>query len=111
MFKHYAITFILFLVFANAFAQNKFTLSGELRDSSNGETLIGALVKVVETSKAVSTNTYGYFALNLPAGKYTIAISYLGFQSRTIKINLNKNASLNLKLSQKINVGKEVVIR
>ena len=86
MTKYYSFIFLFFLVFTNAFAQNKLTLSGELRDSSSGETLIGALVKVLETNKAVSTNTYGYFALNLPSGKYTIAISYLGFQSRNIKI-------------------------
>jgi hypothetical protein len=111
MIKHFTFIFLLVILCVNTYAQNKFTLSGELRDSSSGETLIGALVKVLETNKAVSTNTYGYFALNLPTGKYTIAISYLGFQSRNIKINLDKNVSVNLKLAPKSTIGKEVVIK
>ena len=66
MFKYSAFTFIYILLFANVFAQNIYTLSGELRDSSNGETLVGALVKVVEINKTVSTNTNGYFSLIIP---------------------------------------------
>ena len=93
------------------FAQTKYTLSGELRDSSNGETLIGAVVKIMETNKAISTNTYGYFALTLPAGNYTVQITFLGFQTKTIKVKLDKDSKLNIKLASKSISGKEVVIK
>ncbi len=106
------VTLLLFsFVTSIVFAQTKFTLSGELRDSSNGETLIGAVVKIIETNKAISTNTYGYFALTLPPGNYTVQITYLGFQTKILKVNLDKDTKLNLKLSQKSITGKEVVIK
>jgi hypothetical protein len=103
--------FIFTIIIFNVTAQNKYTLSGELRDSSNGETLIGAVVKIIETNKAISTNTYGYFALNLPLGNYTVQITYLGFQTKIIKVNLEKDIKLNVKLVQKNFTGKEVVIK
>ena len=111
MIKYYSITFILFLVFSTAFTQTKFTLSGELRDSSNGETLIGAVVKIIETNKTISTNTYGYFALTLPSENYTVQITYLGFQTKILKVNLDKDTKLNVKLGKKSITGKEVVIK
>lgn len=92
-------------------AQSKFTLSGELRDSSNGETLIGAIVKIVETKNVLSTNNFGYFAISLPEGNYTVVISYIGFQSKTFNIKLDKNVRLNLPLAQKNALGRDVVIK
>lgn len=106
-----ALLFLLAFTTNFVFAQTKFTLSGELRDSSNGETLIGAVVKIMETNKAISTNTYGYFALTLPAGNYTVQITYLGFQTKIIKVNLEKDSKLNVKLASKSISGKEVVIK
>ncbi len=106
-----ALLFLLAFTTNFVFAQTKFTLSGELRDSSNGETLIGAVVKIMETNKAISTNTYGYFALTLPAGNYTVQITYLGFQTKIIKVNLEKDSKLNVKLASRSISGKEVVIK
>ncbi len=99
------------MINANVYAQNTFTLSGEIKDSLNGETLIGVLVKVIETNKTISTNSYGSFSLNLPKGKYTLVISYLGYQNITIKTNLDKNTYLNLTLFQKNSFKKEVLIK
>lgn len=110
MFKK-ILTICLFLfVLINVSAQTKYTLSGELRDSSNGETLIGAVVKIIETNKVISTNTYGYFALTLLSGNYNVQVTYLGFQTKTFKVNLNKNTKLNLSLLPKAISGKEIVI-
>ncbi len=100
-------SFIVHLVHA----QSKFTLSGELRDSSNGETLIGAIVKIVETKNLLSTNNFGYFAISLPEGNYTVVISYIGFQSKTFNIKLDKNVRLNLPLAQKNALGRDVLIK
>ncbi|RZK65350.1 MAG: TonB-dependent receptor, partial [Pedobacter sp.] len=92
---------ILFLSFFSLtlFAQNKFTLSGTIRDASSGETLIGATVKITgATSAGTLTNNYGYFALTQPEGTYTVTISYTGFASVIKTINLNKDTKLNEEL-------------
>lgn len=112
MFKNFVFVILgLLLGTQHSLAQVKYTLSGELRDSTNGETLIGATVKVVEINKIVTTNTYGYFAFTLPKGTYSFQINYIGFESKLITLNLDKNIRLNIKLIEKYNIGKEILIK
>lgn len=80
-------------------AQNKFNLSGTIRDANTGETLIGATVKLSgNTSAGTSTNAYGYYALTQPEGDYTVIISYAGYVSSSKTIKLNKDIKLNEEL-------------
>ena len=50
------------------FAQ-EYTISGYIKDASNGETLIGSTVYVEEVSGGAVSNVYGFYSLTLPAGK------------------------------------------
>jgi len=80
-------------------AQNKFNLSGTIRDANTGETLIGATVRLSgTTSVATSTNNYGYYALSQPEGEYNVVISYAGYVSAVKRIKLNKDTKLNEEL-------------
>jgi len=79
------------------FSQN-YTISGYIKDKSNGESAIGANVYVKEGMKGVSTNVYGFFSLTLPQGKYTFVCSYLGYISYTDTINLTQNISKTVSL-------------
>ncbi len=57
-----------------SFGQEKsagITLNGYLRDSGNGESLIGAAIYVQELSSGTVTNAYGFYSLTLPEGTYT----------------------------------------
>lgn len=111
MIKKIVVLLVTLLCCSLVYAQSKFTLSGELRDSSNGETLIGATVKIAEAKMVVSTNNFGYFAVSLPAGDYTVTINYIGFQSKTVIVHLDKNVRLNVPLAQKNTLGREVLIK
>ncbi len=111
MIKKIVVLLVTLLCCSLAYAQSKFTLSGELSDSSNGETLIGATVKIAEAKMVVSTNNFGYFAVSLPAGDYTVTVNYIGFQSKTVTIHLDKNVRLNVPLAQKNTLGREVIIK
>ena len=55
-----------------AWSQEKVTLSGYIKDASNGETLIGATAYVRETQQGVTSNEYGFYSLSLLPGSYTI---------------------------------------
>lgn len=88
----------------------KFTLSGYLRDAENGEALIGAALYVEELHTGTITNTYGFYSLSLPQGNYKITFSYIGYQSITKEINLNRSQSLNLELASEEVTLKEVVV-
>jgi hypothetical protein len=80
-------------------AQQKFTISGTVKDSSSGESIIGSTLYVPEAKAGVNTNSYGFFSITLPAGKYTLVVSYIGRQTKTISIDLQKNEKLQLELS------------
>ncbi len=80
-------------------AQSKYTVSGYITDS-NGESLIGANVIVVELSKGTVTNSYGFFSLTLPKGQYKLSVVYLGFQEQIIDLDLSKDQKFNLKMEE-----------
>ncbi|AZI24316.1 TonB-dependent receptor [Pedobacter sp. G11] len=109
--KQYLLLLLFFTSTSTLLAQNKFTLSGTIRDGSSGETLIGATIKISgPTSAGTQTNNYGYFALTQPAGNYTVTISYLGFIPVTKNIYLNKDTKLNEELKVGNDLG-GIVIR
>ena len=78
--------------------QGKVTLSGYVRDKSNGEMLIGVTVFCNELKVGTITNVYGFYSLSIAAGNYTIRYSYVGFEPQEKKLQLDKNLSLDINL-------------
>jgi outer membrane receptor protein involved in Fe transport len=110
-----ALTCILSFVFAGwpglVHAQQKlYTVSGYVKDSVSGEALINVSLLVQGTTVAIQSNSYGYFSLSIPAGQYTLLVSYAGFQTVSRSINLNSNLSLNLNLSAGSSELQKVVV-
>ena len=113
----YWITCLVFLInfsFAEANSiddpKQKFTLSGHIRDSENGEDLIGATVFVNEIKNGTASNVYGYYSISLSPGNYSIKYSYLGYQPQTISINLQSDQNLDIELVAAEQELSEVVI-
>lgn len=100
----------LLLITLSSRAQEKFTLSGYVRDKNNGEALIGAGVYVYELKTGVFTNEYGYYAITLPKAKYKIRVSYLGYAEWNESIDLNSNIKKDFFLSEEGNQLDEVQI-
>ena len=97
--KFYVSILFICLIGSSVFGQNRFTLSGTIRDAGSGETLIGATVKISGTAAVGTlTNAYGYFALIQVEGTYTVTISYTGYAAVTKSISLNKDTKLNEEL-------------
>ncbi|MCG9910969.1 MAG: TonB-dependent receptor [Flavobacteriales bacterium] len=101
---------ILTLSILTVSAQQKFTVSGYVKDAANGEGLPGANVFVKENLTGVTTNTYGFYSLTLPAGNYTLVSSFISFKSFSQSIELNKNITLNIELQKADQDIKEVII-
>jgi hypothetical protein len=75
-------------------AQASATLSGFVRDSVSGETLVGASVLVRETRFGTITNKSGFYSLgSLPAGTYTLRLSYVGYTTREVALSIGANES------------------
>ncbi len=105
----------LFLLLALVFsfsleAQDKLTISGYLRDASNGETLIGANVYVKELATGSNSNEYGFYSISIPQGKYTIEYSYLGFETIRLDIELNENLKKDINFQTEGIAIEEIVI-
>lgn len=58
------------------FTQNtKLYISGTVKDANNGETIIGATVRLKELPSAGNfTNEYGFYSISAPKGNYTLEI-------------------------------------
>ena len=92
------------------FAQQRFTLSGYLRDETSGEVLIYATIYPETLKTGVSTNEYGFFSITLPEGKYNLVFSYIGYQTIKKEIVLDKNLHENFSLSPRETKIDEIII-
>ncbi len=92
----YLFLFISLVLFANA--QEKFTLSGYIKDAKNGESLIGASVVKAGTTTGAVANEYGFYSLTLPKGTHTIIVSYIGYENFSFIIDLEKNTTKNVEV-------------
>jgi hypothetical protein len=90
---------LLFICFCSPIFAQQFTLSGYVKDSLNGEELIGASIYIDELKTGAVTNVYGFYSLTIPSGNYTVQINYLGYETKSQQIALNKNTTLNFELS------------
>ncbi|MCC6411217.1 MAG: TonB-dependent receptor [Saprospiraceae bacterium] len=106
------IAFLVLFLFPKISAQN-FTVSGTLKDASNGEDLIGATIFVKEMpGTGASANTYGFYSLTLPMGEYTLLFRYIGLEPTEQKIRLDHDLRLNIELTSGVGVAiAEVVIK
>ena len=81
-------------------AQNTGILKGTVVDSTNGEALPFSNVYVKEINSGASTNARGYFVIpGLKAPQnYTVEISYVGYQSKVVKVKINPNQATSIKV-------------
>lgn len=91
-------------------AQTKVTLSGYVRDGKNGESMIGASIGIKELATGTLTNEYGYYAISVPPGNYTLVISYVGYEAQQKPISLTEKTTLNFELTESITTLEEVKI-
>ncbi|MBI1341889.1 MAG: TonB-dependent receptor plug domain-containing protein [Terrimonas sp.] len=98
--------FILF----TGIAQNKFTLSGYIKDSLSGESIIGATISVNGQSKGVTSNLYGFYSLTLDEGSYLLTVSHVSYQPKVLDLLFEKDAELNIGMIPKSAVGTEVIV-
>ncbi len=93
-----------------AFAQEKFTLSGTISDFNTNESLISVNIIIPELNTGTTTNEYGFYSITLPKGNYNMIISYLGFAETSETINLNEDIIKNFSLTESVENLDEVII-
>ncbi len=85
-------------------------ITGTVTDAKTKETLIGVGIKIKGTNNAVSTDVDGKFKLTIPEGGATLVISYIGYETREIKVDANTK-NLTILLSASSTTLGEVVVQ
>ncbi|SEM19470.1 Outer membrane receptor proteins, mostly Fe transport [bacterium A37T11] len=81
------------------FSQQTYIISGTLRDGGSGEKLVGATIRTDKPVSGSSTsNNYGFYSLSLPQDAYDLQISYVGYQTVTLRVSLDSNIRLDIEL-------------
>lgn len=95
---------------SNLLSQN-YSLRGKVVDSNTKDALPGATVQLQNTFIAGSSRSDGSFAFeNLKSGNYSIRISYLGYKTFEMAIELNSDLNLNFELSRSVITTEEFII-
>ena len=86
------------------------TINGYIRNEG-GEALIGATI-FVKGSEGIgtSTNVYGYYALSMPEGAYHLEVSYLGYESKIILIDLSNDKRQDITLNENTSQLVEIIV-
>jgi hypothetical protein len=101
---------LLFILAGSVFAQKQI-VSGVVKDSISGETIIGANVVINGTTTGTSTDVDGNFTLQLNKGKYTLQVSFVGYTPvlRDIVV-ANQPLTVNFSLKAAVEIeGVEVI--
>ncbi len=107
--KHLII--LLFLLFSSlVFAQKTYQIQGIIHnDEGKPINNVGVYLQN-DIHKGTVTDDKGYFELVLPKGSHTLVVDYLGYKKQQIKVDLNKNKYLIVKLQKQNDKLNDVLI-
>jgi hypothetical protein len=88
----------------------RYSVSGHIKDAATGEELIGAAIVVDELGKGTVTNVYGFYSLSLTPGFYQLRFSYIGYETQSRAIQLNRDQMIDIELREDIQELREVTI-
>ncbi|MEM7297524.1 MAG: TonB-dependent receptor, partial [Bacteroidota bacterium] len=92
------------------------TIKGQITDEQSGAPIIGAAIIVVGTDPPMGaiTDVEGFYRINdVPIGRQTLQVSYLGYETVTIPeilVGSGKEAIMNTKLIESLEQLDEVVV-
>jgi outer membrane receptor for ferrienterochelin and colicins len=110
--KQILLTIICIFLSIAAFAQNG-KITGKIKDSESGNTLLGATVRVKGKNIGTTSGPDGSFSLaNVPAGKQTIIATFVGFGSMSKDVNVSEGETTNVDFSLEVStiLGDEIVV-
>jgi len=90
--------------------QTRFTISGLIKDVDNGKPLANVAVSVRGKGIGTSTDSNGYYKLELLPGSYTLVTNSLSTRSAQRKIVVYNNGEINFSLKEKFETLSEVLI-
>ncbi|MGA9405943.1 MAG: TonB-dependent receptor [Bacteroidota bacterium] len=110
-----ACTFVAMMLMTaqTLFAQGSGTLNGRVLDKETGEPLVGANILIANTNLGAAADIDGKFTVhNIPAGKVTLKVSYVGYRPTTVDVTISENATVTqeIRLTAGSVLGETVVV-
>lgn len=92
-----SLSLIAWLFTISMFSQ--YSINGKVVDQSNNATITFANIYLPQLEKGTTTNDQGEFQFsNLPKGPITLVVSYLGFETQSLTLDLSNNEDLTIAL-------------
>ena len=98
---------------SSAICQTAGKITGKVQDAASGDPLPGANVLLLGTSMGASTDLNGNYQIrNIPAGSYSVRVTYIGYDPLNITVQMEGGLDLaqNFKLQAVALKGQEVVV-
>jgi outer membrane cobalamin receptor len=102
---------ILILTAIQGSSQQKNTISGTIRNKKNGESIIGATIKIFKRPETAISNEYGFYSITLPIGNYNLQVSFVGMHEINRNVQLDSNIITDLFLEEAIREMDEINIK
>lgn len=80
-------------------AQNRFTLSGKVTDP-NGEPLPQVTIAIEHTTTGTYTDNNGHYSLQVPAGKQTLILSFVGYKTLKKTLDIRQHTKADFVLEE-----------
>jgi len=102
------------LSWTGSLAQSAQTIRGRVVDDISKEPLIGVSIAIKDANVGTVSDAEGNYRIdNIPFGRQTVVISYIGYEPQTlanIVVTAGKEVVLNVSLTEQVNTLDEVVI-
>lgn len=108
--KQKLILIILLVLSFQLTAQERYTISGYVKDKATGEQLLGVNIYEEISGRGAVTNEYGFYSLSLPKGNRKLQITTVGYKPHKVEFLLEKDTIINVSLSNSMVELKEVLI-
>ena len=87
-----------------------YTISGYVYDEESGESLISATVYLPDAEVGTVSNIYGFYSLTHEAGPKQVDFSYIGYETKSIMIDLERDTSINIFLGSAVTLDEVEIV-
>lgn len=92
------------------FFTTSYSVYGIIKENVSGEPLADATIWQPDRQRGSYSNNHGYFTIQLPEGKNVLYLSYAGYETHRVEINLKGNTRMDVYLTPKSNFEQVTVM-